>query len=71
MPDNLDFGALLNLGMGGLLLWYVVKRLDRIQEVQAALVQMYTILITSLPDVKKRVKDEAEAINQRVQAPRS
>jgi hypothetical protein len=69
MPDNLT--DILNLGMGGLLLWYVVKRLDRIQEVQAALVQMYTILITSLPDVKKRVKDEAEAINQRVQAPRS
>lgn len=64
MPDNLT--DILNLGMGGLLLWYVVKRLDRIQEVQAALVQMYTILITSLPDVKKRVKDEAEAINQRV-----
>lgn len=69
MPDNLT--DILNLGMGGLLLWYVVKRLDRIQEVQAALVQMYTILITSLPDVKKRVKDEAEAINQRVQSPRS
>jgi hypothetical protein len=69
MPDNLT--DILNLGMGGLLLWYVVKRLDRIQEVQAALVQMYTILITSLPDVKKRVKDEAEAINQRVQTPRS
>lgn len=69
MPDNLtDFA---NLGVSGLLLWYVVKRLDRIQEVQAALVQMYTILITSLPDVKKRVKDEAEAINQRVQSPRS
>jgi hypothetical protein len=69
MPDNLT--DILNLGMGGLLLWYVVKRLDRIQEVQAALVQMYTILITSLPDVKKRVKDEAEAINQRVNTPRS
>jgi hypothetical protein len=69
MPENLT--DILNLGMGGLLLWYVVKRLDRIQEVQAALVQMYTILITSLPDVKKRVKDEAEAINQRVQTPRS
>lgn len=69
MPDNLtDFA---NLGVSGLLMWYVVKRLDRIQEVQAALVQMYTILITSLPDVKKRVKDEAEAINQRVQSPRS
>lgn len=69
MPENLT--DILNLGMGGLLLWYVVKRLDRIQEVQAYLVQMYTILITSLPDVKKRVKDEAEAINQRVQTPRS
>lgn len=65
-PEALDIGAILNLGMGGLLLWYVVKRLDRIQEVQAYLVQMYTILITSLPDVKKRSKDEAEAINQRV-----
>lgn len=68
--EALDVGAILNLGMGGLLLWYVVKRLDRLQEVQANLVQMYTILITSLPDVKKRSKDEAEAINQRVN-PRS
>jgi hypothetical protein len=55
-----------NAGFGGLMLYYVVRRLDKIQDTQSGLVQLYTILITSLPDVKKRAKDDADAINQRV-----
>lgn len=54
------------VGMGGLLLWYVVRRLDKIQDTLADNIRLYTILITSLPDVKRRSKDDAEAINKRI-----
>jgi hypothetical protein len=53
-------------GIAGILLWYIVQRLDKIQDAIASLVQLYTIIITSLPDVKKRAKEDAEAINRKV-----
>lgn len=49
------------------MLWYIVQRLDKIQAALASLAQLHTILILSLPDIKKRAKDDAEAINKQVQ----
>lgn len=54
-------------GIAGIMLWYIVQRLDKIQAALASLAQLHTILILSLPDIKKRAKDDAEAINQQVQ----
>ena len=50
-------------GAFGLFAFYILKRLDKVTEMQAGLIQLYTILITSLPEMKKRSKDEAERIN--------
>lgn len=50
----------------GIILFRLEKRLDKIAEALSGLVQQYTILITSLPEVKKRAREEAKEINERI-----